>query len=622
MAAEALIFDVIGKILLKEAIKTTFNSAKNSLLKYDSSLEFDEKHFTSALGLTIKKSLNWSKESSFQGLITEKFTENIFIDLDFYLAPIRQANEKEPKQSNEVIHNIFDKTNKHVILLGEPGSGKTTCSKMITKKIIFEENYLPEYSFPLVLNLRDLNSTLKEYANEKVKLEENQIFNLYNNNLLVWYLYNELGLAYVRKNKKEQYFDIKGGFVKRYIIDALENLKPLIILEGFDELDSTLITPILSEIKELCLSLSNARILITSRTGEFNFSINNTRQFQLCPFNDDQIKLFCNKWLGNKESGSIFFNLIKETPFHDTSIRPLNLSFLLMIYESDGILPPRPKSIYEQIVDLQVSRWDKQRNIIRKSKFSEFYSSSKKEFLNHLSFELSKIESTSFSSATLKIIYEKLASKFQLPENESYKVIDELENHSGLFIQSGRDRFQFPHKSIQEYLAAEYIVRYTPLLELGKDLIKMPHELAIATSLSTNSNHIFYETIQIYLKNQKNIPNNLRVYFNRLLVEKVNFDKNIKTAITIISIWNNYQIRKNDYELFDKIYNLNGIRESFLDLKKFYRLENLSPYLYKHAREREITLFLKNEDDTSLPKTIKTPYFFIKDWKYVRGIAE
>ena len=38
-------------------------------------------------------------------------------------------------------------------------------------------------------------------------------------------------------------------------------------------------------------------------------------------------------------------------------------------------------------------------------------------------------------------------------------VIAELESHTGLFIQSGFDQFEFAHKSLQEFLTAEYLVK-------------------------------------------------------------------------------------------------------------------------------------------------------------------
>jgi len=71
-------------------------------------------------------------------------------------------------------------------------------------------------------------------------------------------------------------------------------------------------------------------------------------------------------------------------------------------------------------------------------------------------------------------------------DHEAQQVVNELETHTGLFIQSGYEQFEFAHKSLQEYLAAEYLVKLPSIPPERRILFKLPNELAIAVTISSN----------------------------------------------------------------------------------------------------------------------------------------
>ena len=107
---------------------------------------------------------------------------------------------------------------------------------------------------------------------------------------------------------------------------------------------------------------------------------------------------------------------------------------------------------------------------------------------------------TVFDSNTLKEIYEEIRGNFNLPKSESKSVVNELETHTGIIIQSGYGKYEFAHKSIQEYLAAEYIVKL-PGFPTHNKLINFPSEIALATAISSNPTIYFSSFIFNYLLN-------------------------------------------------------------------------------------------------------------------------
>lgn len=57
---------------------------------------------------------------------------------------------------------------------------------------------------------------------------------------------------------------------------------------------------------------------------------------------------------------------------------------------------------------------------------------------------------------------EKIHEIFGLPREDAAKVAGELESHTGLFVQSAYDIFEYSRKSLQEYLTAEFVVKLPP----------------------------------------------------------------------------------------------------------------------------------------------------------------
>src|SRR5687768_11972928 len=79
---------------------------------------------------TSKNVQNWCDEISFSGLNKAKLTSQVFIELDLFVIPQRQRLENEKVQTLR-FSKLFEEENKHVILLGQPGAGKTTSMKRL-----------------------------------------------------------------------------------------------------------------------------------------------------------------------------------------------------------------------------------------------------------------------------------------------------------------------------------------------------------------------------------------------------------------------------------------------------------------------------------------------------------
>jgi predicted NACHT family NTPase len=137
--------------------------------------------------------------------------------------------------------------------------------------------------------------------------------------------------------------------LKKYICDFLEDINVLLLLDGFDEINDIQVRKILVEdIELISTSFVKSKILVTSRTAEFNYDISNTQTYEIAPLDNSQIDIFINHYIKDLAEATKFKKELLASPYFDTSRKPLALAHLCAIYERYHNLPPKPKSVYKK----------------------------------------------------------------------------------------------------------------------------------------------------------------------------------------------------------------------------------------------------------------------------------
>ncbi|WP_166437284.1 NACHT domain-containing protein [Niastella caeni] len=514
-----MIQELILKKILEKALQEVSRFFRERKFVFDSG----EKDFENAISRHTQEVINWSSEITFKDLSQNKYTSKVFIDLDVYLMPIKTKIEASEKIQKITSKNLFSHTPKHLAILGQPGAGKTTLTKFICQSILIDESYYPEeFRIPLLIRLRDLNNYISE------KSGRSPIIN---------FLFDLLGLTIRSKDasvKEEEMLLAK----ERLLIPILEELKSLIILDGFDEIaEKKNREKVLEDFRKLTLSCNNTRLLITSRSSDFNYSFENVAVMEICPLNDNQVKEFARRWLVEDYKVADFLGELEKSPFVDTAIRPITIGHLCAIYERSGKIPDKPKTVYRKIVSLLLEEWDEQRGVRRVSQYGSFELDRKLEFLCRLSYELSvEYQRTNFSSKNLKTIYNRICIDFDLKKDENVQVISEIEGHTGLILEAGYKKYEFAHKSLQEYMCAEHLVKLPSIPDL-KLLTTLPNELAIAVTVSSNPSLYFTELVLNHFIKIKIAELFIINFVNRLLLEKPDFNTSPEVSLAIIVLY-------------------------------------------------------------------------------------
>ncbi|MFC6267605.1 NACHT domain-containing protein [Frigoriflavimonas asaccharolytica] len=510
--AEFLLKTTLGS-LIKEGInslKRILENTKIELVVTNSDLEeaiYNHNQFV----------INSTKSVSFKDLKGSKSLSDIYIELDIQL----EARSRKSKEENDEKQNIekiltSNHNNQHIVILGGPGAGKTTTVKHICQLVLYTEIEI-NYCLPILINLRDINDSESIYS----------------------VLKSILGIEVFSK-EKDKTLNVDDILLRdKYINSYLNSLKAILILDGFDEVKPTRIAKFYKEIESLMANLSTTLVILTSRSPSYNYNIENSLEYEICDLSHDQITDFTKKWFINSGNSTTFIEELNNSKFYDLSLKPLTLAHLCAIYERTGKFYDKPRSIYKKLIRILIEEWDEQRGIVRESQYSNFDNEQKFEFLTQFAYTLTiNYSQKKYNEDIFLDTYNLICSDFNLLSSESRKVIKEIESHIGIIIKSSYDSFEFVHKSMQEYLSAEYIVKLPEIpVKLFYDT-NISNELAIAVSLSSKPNEYYYKLV-FELFTKENLSKQFILEFlSRLLYEKPNFKDNILIPFSFIYILN------------------------------------------------------------------------------------
>lgn len=563
------ISSIFVKVALTKILNEIYASAVKMLDKESGALIFSASNTEVALEEHLNFVNNWSGEISFREIDKIRDTLNVFIQLKFYLNKQSSNFDKVENADKIELLELLQRNSNNIVLLGQPGAGKTTSMKFVVQSILYNEDFFPNvYKYPLVVRLRELNINSSRA-------------NPYKNNYLVEHILMTLNIQFTYRRKKideddDQYSDFRrltDNKLMELLVKLLDSLSCILILDGFDEISSSEIkTSVVNEIESISLRLNNTRIIITSRTGEFPYHFHNSATYEIAPLSDNQIYEFVSKWLVDKDKADDLYFKIKNSPFYDTTTRPLIVGYLCSIYGRYKSIPEKPKTIYKLVIELLLKEWDSQRNIQRVSRYSFFEVDRKFDFISCLAYSITlKYSAASFTTNQLVDIYKQIHMLYNLPINEAEQVVNEIESHNGLILQVGFDKFEFAHKSLQEFLSADYLTRLPNIPSDISIIEKLPHEFALCVAISSNPTAYFYSLVfEVIAKNRISVSF-IIAFFKRIIIEKPDFVYDNILGYGYLYLFNSYYQNENerskrdlneDYEIFYKMGTISAIKLS------------------------------------------------------------
>ncbi|UJR17369.1 hypothetical protein I4U23_004264 [Adineta vaga] len=403
--------------------------------------------------------------------------------------------ENHLKESQQYQIQQAYKEFKHFIILGHPGSGKTTLSKWLVintaqqclrkRNMLYDRNDYFHEKIPILIPIWkyvDFVNTSQQKVTLLEFIYENPTFN---------------STFFTMEERKD---------LSTWIIECLLHGNILVIFEGLDEVPVHVDrTDLMKEIN--CLlergtdydsksgklihslyeqkEINNTknpiignRFILTSRIEgnyfeDINFYI---PRLTIQDMSNEALKLFCNSYMesiqkiSRKENkiDQLYNDIIKNQDIFQLAINPQLASVIAAVYHQyEGKLPEKRIDLYEQAIDnmieqLIISSTNEQiqfNSIMLWSILQEIA-----EYLHH------KVEG--LSEKILKEIIGKCLTSLNLMNTSDIieSLVDIFKYKVGLLNEFGHDSFRFIHRTFQEYLAAKSLIYFNGI-ERSKEMI-------------------------------------------------------------------------------------------------------------------------------------------------------
>ncbi len=365
----------------------------------------------------------------------------------------------------------------HVVLLGGPGSGKSTVTRHLawshalanlptSTTSLSNTPLLSGKPLPLRIELRRLTEDRKHHPD-----------------------YNFLSYA------TEVLLGREGVEIDpRMFKELLERKTMLLLFDGLDEvatLDER--QRLVEEIEHFALYYPGNRILVTSRPIGYRLAPFSNKWFseaQVQDFNDEQIRQFLDRWYSHvlrlspipredqQELETLFTALKENARLHKLAENPLLLTVITALHRYER-LPDRRVLVYDRCADLLLETWAKLKGTNVRWQGMKMVKEDQYACVAHLGFVLHmrSQKQESGGAETPEDIASDVPTRFMLREIENFlnsrKLIAEvaeqraeakrflelMQIEAGLIVERGSDEngeslYGFVHRTFQEYFAA------------------------------------------------------------------------------------------------------------------------------------------------------------------------
>jgi hypothetical protein len=480
-------------------------SHKHEGLRWPARAVFSSERLVDAFEQHRTSAWNWSSRIQFYSMPAPEPLDAVTLNLDLTSVPRRLRPSAGPRfVASPALHeDVLISERLNFVVLGDPGAGKTTTLKRLVASLLDPARKEQTRPTPVVAVLREHAGTnsIARVVLEQLGLSAEASAFLHPDGL--------------RDSPRNDLDDLE----HQLAASVLDSFNAVLFLDGLDEVDPRIRSNVDLSIVRLARLMSGSKIIVTCRSGDYSGHLDTFGVVEIVPLSVVDIERIADLWLG--KSSKDFISAIADSPAGQLADRPLFLTHLLTLYRLSESLPDRPSTVLRQMTRLSLQDWDRQRGVIRSSRYAAFDADAKLEFLTNVAYLFTfQLRRTSVSHDSLMMLIESIARRFDLPPSEFERMAYEIETHTGIIVEESLDRYAFSHESLQEYLAAEFLVRMPATPAIHETITVSPAVAAVAVALSSDSTRFLSTLLESDLEVDSATWNR---FIRRLLLERPRF---------------------------------------------------------------------------------------------------
>jgi predicted NACHT family NTPase len=337
-----------------------------------------------------------------------------------------------------------------LMILGKPGSGKTTFLKYLALQCI--EGRFKKDLIPIFITLKDF----AESENQPSLLE------------YIIQIFNSYGIEKETKIKKglwNSLFDDSATPVEF----LLRQGKFLILLDGLDEVIEADSKRSLQQIQDFSNRFAKNIFTITCRIAAREYTFEKFTEVEVSDFNDRQINTFTKQWFTTKNDpikAKNFIEKLKQEPgIRELASSPILLTLLCLVFGESGSFPSNRSELYKEGLDVLLKKWDAKRNIQRDRVYQKLSLKRKEDLLSQIAWDTFEQGKYFFKQKEAERYITQYICNLPDAKTEedalqldSEAVLKSIEAQHSLFVERARGIYSFSHLTFHEYFAARKIV--------------------------------------------------------------------------------------------------------------------------------------------------------------------
>jgi HEAT repeat protein len=348
-----------------------------------------------------------------------------------------QSAEKKQREQFDVLDGLRKYAPEQVLLVGKPGSGKSTALRRLRWEEVercakaIEQNQDTIPSIPVLLELRSLGGSVLELLRETLEWS---------------------GVDLEEKTLKA----------------LLREKKFLLLLDGLNELPNDAARQAVGKFRQLCAS-AKVPLIFTTRELGAGFDLGVSRKLEMLPLSEPQVRDFVQKQL--PEQGDVLLRQVQGR-LRELAETPLLLKLLCEVFRHNQQQVPRNRGelfrMFARDYD-QIKPWD---TVAASTGFREF----RDELLRELAAAMMQGEQPTelrlqISRDEAERVLEKgLAGRVEASGQRAKEWLGDLIEHHLLQVAADPKQIEFHHQLFQEYYAGEWL--FLRLKDLRDDELK------------------------------------------------------------------------------------------------------------------------------------------------------
>jgi formylglycine-generating enzyme required for sulfatase activity len=407
---------------------------------------------------------SWSlhKKDENEGLVT----------LDQIWTPLRVADSQTRKGKTGTHENmaekdagvdlreLFDSTDQSLLILGDPGSGKSTSLAMFVVEAARKWSKKDSILLPIWISLSTITMEGQNNA-EQLLLSGVPEISL---------VENSLGSG-------------KAKELEDFLTETMVQGKALLMLDGLDEVKDHMLNRIRKAIINILQQQNGNRVVVSCRKFDYQLStptrkIPIERELELLPYSSKEQSLYIQRWysaavrigrFSTKQSKELSVALeqeIREEGIAELAESPLLLALLVLIHSEEARLPESRAVICDRAITYMLADSAKWR--AREAGSSTIATplvlacAIEIAYWTHLNEqETAEAEKSGITVELIKEIATRICDTTSSAEfSNNAPIADDLARRflksHGLLLDIGNGRFKFAHRSFQEFLAGQY----------------------------------------------------------------------------------------------------------------------------------------------------------------------